>query len=424
MLVEFNVSNFLSFKERQTFSMTAVKAFKEHRELNCIDESAHTPPLLRSAVIYGPNAGGKSNLLKALDFMTTFVMDSAKESRAEEEISVKPFLFDAQTKNEPSEFEITIVQDNVRYQYGFAVSPTHISEEWLYAFPEGRAQQWFSRQYVPEDNAYQWEFGKKLQGQKKLWQESTRRNALFLSTAVQLNSDQLRPVYHWFARKLQVITAGTVFSPGYTAHLCEKSDEKRQKILEFLQSADLGIAGIKIKKQIFSADDFPFELPAQVSEKLKEQLDGKPFLKPMFLHEVLGQEAMAELGLEEESTGSQNLFAMIGPMLNILENDLVLFIDELNNNLHPTLARFFFRSFLDSKSEGPKAQLICTTHEATLLDADLFRRDQVWFVEKDRGQATKLYPLSDFSPRKKEALGKGYLQGRYGALPYLGEWSF
>ncbi len=424
MLIEFNATNVLSIKEKQTLSMTAANAFKEDRQIHCVEDLPHTPPLLRSAVIYGPNASGKTNLLRALRFMGMFVTHSAKESQQGEEIGVKSFLFDSKTRGQPSEFEVSIIHEKVRYQYGFAVTQERVTDEWLFAFPEGRAQHWFSRQYDRDAKEYRWEMGKKLQGPKKLWRESVRDNALFLSTAVHLNSDQLQPLFQWFQDKLRIVSSGVIFSPSFTAQLCEENEEIRKQILRFLQAADLGIADISIKKHPFSNSDLPEDIPAEVRKEIHDKLDGTIMLHPKFLHRVSGRERMAALDLEDESTGSQNLFAMVGPLLDVIENERILLIDELNNHLHPMLARFFIKTFQKARQKGPKAQLVCTTHDATLLDTGLFRRDQIWFVEKNQDQSTRLYPLSDFTPRKREALGRGYLQGRYGALPYLEEWSY
>ncbi len=202
MLIEMSVANFRSFSGEQTFSLVKGKG-DELLSTNTFEATAvNNIELLRSAAIYGPNASGKSNLLLALGTMKQVVLESAVNLQRGDKLPVMPFRLSAETRQQPSEFEVTFVVGSVRYQYGFAASTERIHEEWLLAYPKGRAQRWFGRAWNVDDQRYDWELGSNLTGEKQLWQKSTRANALFLSTAVQLNSEQLQPIFDWFKNTL------------------------------------------------------------------------------------------------------------------------------------------------------------------------------------------------------------------------------
>jgi AAA15 family ATPase/GTPase len=240
MLIEFSVTNYRSFLTPQSLTLTANTATELQEENSFISPVSNLPSLLRSAVIYGPNAAGKSNLIQAIAFMKKLILSSAKESQEGEKIDATPFLFNRQSSRDPSEFEVVFIQNDIRYQYGFAVNPERVTGEWLFAYPESRAQRWFERNYDLETQKDIWYFGPKFTGSRKVWQDATRGNALFLSTAIQLNNEQLKPVFNWFDHKLRVIGQGENISPGFSAGECEK-EEKKEKILKFMNAADLSI---------------------------------------------------------------------------------------------------------------------------------------------------------------------------------------
>ena len=422
MLIEFSVTNFKSIQTTQTLSLVASPA-TELQEQNCFTTSEKGMPwLLRSIAIYGPNASGKSNFLEAMDFMESFVTESSKDGQEGEQIEVNPFLFNTVNRDEPSVFEVLFLQEEVRYQYGFAVNHTRVTHEWLIAYPEGRPQRWFEREYDAASNKESWYFGSKFKGHKAIFQETTRANALFLSTAVQLNNEQLKPIYNWFHQKLRTIGVGGL-APTYSASMC-KTEAGRRKILELLNAADLSISDLKVEMKKFDLNDLPSDMPEPFREVIHKELDGKEMPEVKFLHRVEGSEELVALDSDDESVGTRKLFALAGPWLNVLENGYVLFADELNNSMHPLMVRFLISLINNPQINRKNAQLIFSTHDTSVLDNDLFRRDQIWFTEKDNNNATKLYPLSDFTPRKGEALEKGYQNGRYGALPYIGELRF
>jgi len=422
MLIEFSVTNFRSIQTTQTFSLVASLS-SELIEQNSFATSVQgVPRLLRSAAIYGPNASGKSNLIEAIEFMESFVAGSSKDGQEGEPIGVKPFLFNAVSQAKPSEFEVLFLQDGVRYQYGFAVNHTRVTHEWLFAYPEGRPQRWFEREFDADVNFENWYFSSKFKGHKTMLQKTTRSNALFLSTAVQLNNEQLKPIYKWFQQKLRTIGVGGL-AMEISTNLCQ-TEKGRKRILELLNAADISIKDIKIKMKRFESTDLPSEMPEPLKILISNDLVGKEFPEIKFLHPVVGSKKLVTLDINEESHGTRKLFAIAGPWLNVIDNGLVLIVDELNNSMHPLMVRFLIGLINNPQINKKNAQLIFSTHDTSILDNELFRRDQIWFTEKDDANSTKLYPLSDFTPRKGEALEKGYLRGRYGALPYIGDMKF
>ena len=423
MLIEFSVTNYRSFLTPQSLTLTANTATELQEENTFASPVSNLPRLLRSAVVYGPNAAGKSNLIQAIAFMKRLILSSAKESQEGERIDTTPFLFKQQSSRDPSEFEVVFIQDGIRYQYGFAVNPERVTGEWLFAYPGSRAQKWFERNYNPVAQTDVWYFGPKFTGSRKIWQEATRGNALFLSTAIQLNNEQLKPVFNWFDKKLVVLGETERIHPDFSIGECEDT-EKKEKILKFMNSADLSITDISLKKKEFSMEELPSKMPQSLKDEIARELKGKKLTQLLFMHPSSDSGEDVPLDLDDESAGTRRLFELAGPWLDVLDKGLVFFVDELDTSLHPLLVKFLLNLFHNLQANRHNAQLVFTTHDTTVLDQSLMRRDQVWFVEKNTENATRLYPLSDYKPRKGEALQKGYLYGRYGALPFPGELRF
>ncbi|MBP2166995.1 AAA15 family ATPase/GTPase [Erwinia toletana] len=415
MLIEFSVENYRSISERQTLSMVAQKSRDNNDNVMPLDDSGKVD-IVRSAAIYGPNAAGKSNLVRAITTMADIIVHSATMTNTPDKIPVTPFMLDSKFTNSPSEFEIIFSFEGVRYQYGFSTTDEKILAEWLFAFPKGRLQRWFTRMWDNEKNEYEWELGNSLVGEKQTWVKATRSNALFLSTAVQLNSKQLSPVYNWFYYKLKY-TELAGWNDDYTSRQCFKDGS--EEILRFLKAADVGIDDIQVKKEKFNPNSLPDDMPQEFKDLITKQWQGKDSYIVKTLHKGADGNLVA-FDLDEESEGTRKIFNFAGPLNHSLKEGNVIIIDELNDNLHPKLVEFIVNLFNNPLTNKNNAQLIFTTHETSILSQDVFRRDQVWFVEKDTDNTTKLFPLSDFSPRKgRENLETAYLEGRYGALPII-----
>lgn len=391
MILEFSVQNYRSIHQRQTLSLVASKdktSLETHATATGVSA---VPYVLRSASLYGANGSGKSNLLRALSFFQRFV--STNFSRAPDDPTLLvPFRFQSKEDQEvPAEFEVTILLDGVRYQYGFRLDGHRIHEEWLLAYKTQKGQTWFERKLDLKSGKYEVQFSDKLQGAKKVWQESTRPNALLLSTAVQLNSEMLHPIFDWIMNKMVFIAVynDAELWPQLTTSLLQDMSKRRQ-ILSFLQGCDIPVSDIHLHH-------------------------GN---NRVYFQHLMGDREMI-LDLADESLGTQRLFALTGPVLEILEQGLVLVIDELESSLHPLLVRRLLELFHDPKVNRKGAQLVFTTHNTLLLDQSLFRRDQIWLVEKDNSQATTLVPLTDFQIRKDLVLEKAYLEGRFGAIPFF-----
>ncbi|MCY4460574.1 MAG: ATP-binding protein [Albidovulum sp.] len=411
MLVEFSVENFRSIKQEACLSLVAGPA-KERSDTHLVaptlrKKGGSARPLLRSAAIYGANAAGKSNLLRALAVMRGIVLDSSRDAGP---IPVTPFLFDSTSRDQPTTFEIMFVAGGVRYQYGFSATSKVVTEEWLYAWPVGRVQQWIQR------SSDDWKFGDKLTGDKEVWRRATRPDALYLSTAVSLNSEQLKPVFDWFRHTLHVVVSGTwntLFS------LNRIREEGKSGIIEFLQTADLAIADLKVIEEEFRPEMLPDDMPSEVKEQVTKDLAGEPVAELWLSHDT-GRGKPVELNIHDESDGTQKIFALAGPWLDSLQKGHVVVVDELHVHLHPTLVKFLVERFHNPDVNTSGAQLIFSTHDTSILSQDVFRRDQIWFCERDKRQETKLFSLTDFTPRKGvENLERSYLAGRYGALPYI-----
>ena len=420
MLIEFRVTNFRSFRERQILSMVAGSG-AEHRETHTfearyIEKDAR---VLASAALYGPNAAGKTNLLKALQCMQAIVINSAA-SAPTTPVAYAPFKFDIMTHDSPTEFEIVFVEDGVRYEYGFSLDGNRIRREQLIEFRTRHPRNLFERVFDQQKNEYAWKFSVGFRGNRTVWRDATRPNALFLSTAVQLNNTQLLPVFAWFQKRLVTIVGATHMNFTLTLRLLAEPDGPG-RLLPFIREADFGIADVQVASQPLTAQAI-----AAIQDPLPMVYQEAPNLPPKlakvtFSHTAKESQFPMDLDIAEESGGTQVLFRTGGAWLNVLKNGEVLLIDEIDTSLHPLLIRFLIDRFHSPITNRQSAQLVFTTHNTSILTKEMFRRDQIWFVEKSQDGASKLYPLSDFSPRKEEDFQRWYMRGRYGALPILEE---
>lgn len=423
MLIEFTVGNFRSFRERQTLSMVAapLKSREPDVDENNVIQVPDNPDLLSSAVIYGANASGKSNLIAALIFMKRFVMHSLKETKATGGILAEPFRLHTGTRQQPSHFEIVFIEGGKRYRYGFEVTKERVIAEWLYYVPSTREARLFERNSEAITVGNYFREGRDLE-------QHTRPNALFLSVVAQFNGPIAQRVVEWF-RRLGVISGvdDRGMLPFTLTQLVE--GEHGQAIRQLLCRFDLGISDVQAEKAaVTPKSSFPDEMPEEIRQAFLTLMNFSE-VEEFTVHTVHTQydEAGNPVGQElfdldeHESEGTQKLFALSGPLLDTLQDGDVLVVDELDARLHPLMTREIIALF-NRKSTNPHgAQLIFNTQDTNLLDNALFRRDQIWFVEKDQQGASHLYSLAEFKVRNDKDYKRGYIQGRYGAIPFLSQ---
>lgn len=417
MLIEFRVSNHRSIRAEQVLSMevgrTTDKADPRAREV-----AGASTPLLPVTAIYGANASGKSNVLDALGFMVDAVAVSHRLWAPDGGVPRDPFAWGGE-RDAPSVFECHLVDEGVRFEYGFAANDEAFVEEWLYAWPNGRKQTWFER------DLQVFKFGEHFHGESRLIEQTTRPNSLFLSAAAQNRDAQLSKLFAWF-RNVRI--AGLPEFRGLSSvdrslqHLLLRErptsqlslfdgpeparDERLQAVIDLLRAADIGIVDMKVEVPLggeFRAGDRAAARNAEI------------FLR----HRSKTGEAW--LPLREESAGTKMLLRLAESLLSTLRTGGVFVVDGLEASLHPLLRLHLVQMFNDRDKNPRNAQLVFTTHDTNLLGTSqgpaALQRDQVWLTEKDDDGATQLYPLTDYKPRKAENLETGYLQGRYGAIP-------
>lgn len=417
MLIEFSVSNFRSIYHRQSISMVPGSSRDARNRFSHSSLSKDFPYVLRASGILGPNGSGKSALVRAMDFMRDFVVDSAREGQEGDQIAISPFLFTQTENTEPSEFEAVFVTGDVRYQYGFTVTSDRVRDEWLYAVPAtGRMQRWFERTYDPETAETDWYINQSIRGEKEVWRKSTRDNALFLSSAIQLKSDHFRPIFDWFQKNFRIVLSNQRLGSAFSASLCKTPEQKRE-VLSVLDSVDAGISDIEIKEEEFTEDLIPDDVPDSIRTDIIKNMKGRKFHDIQTIREIPGRGAVA-LDLDEESDGTKVLFSLAGPWLDVLKNGYTLVVDELSNSLHP-LAFQHLVNMVNGPNNKTGAQLIFTTHDTTILAGKQLHPDQINLIEKNSAFETEITPLSDFEVRSDEAIQKGYLGGRYGGLPLI-----
>lgn len=408
MLVRFRVENFRSIKDEQEFSLVA-SALSEHPE-TLVRAGAYDFDLLRSAAVYGANASGKSTLFDALAFMQSAVTDSQALWKPDGGIPRTPFALDPTLATEPSMFAVDLLLDGIRYEYGFVADSECIREEWLYAYPRGRRQEWFTRDAGRNG---EFVFSRLLAGENRTISSLTRQNSLFLSAAAQNNHEMLSPVHNWFSQRLLVSENRRRGALAVrVSERCRDSDY-RARVYSLLKAADLGITGLELVEDDPAGSTF-----SRAAEKLFAIFSTGDAVDVRLLHRA-GAGADVAFPFSEESAGTRTLFALAGAVVETLSSGGLLVVDELDRSLHPHLAINIVRMFNDPETNPGNAQLVFNTHDTNLLDTDVLRRDQIWFTEKGDDGATRLFPLTDFRARKYENLERGYLQGRYGAVPSI-----
>lgn len=412
MLIKFKVGNYLSFKEDIEFSLTA-SAIKEYGDSNVFEpEFVHTR-LLKSAVIYGANSAGKSNLIKAFEFVKNFVLNSAKELQVNDKIGIENFKLNTLTAKRPSNFEIEFIQDSKVYLYGFALDKDRIWREHLTEVRRTKNAMLFQRLYNEIMVADYFPEGKDLE-------KKTRPNALFLSVIAQFNGPTASRILKWFQQLIFLSDTNIKAAFGHSVNILS-DDRRRTQLLKILKVANLGFEDIIVRKLKITEEQL-----VNVPDEVKKLILSTTYNNPdhlLTVHKKYDQNnkymGPEEFNFsEEESLGTQKYFSLSGYILDALTQGGILFIDELDARLHPLLSTLIVQFFNSIKDNPSQAQLIFSTHNTNLLSDKILRRDQVYFIEKDEYGASRLKSLLEKGARNDASFEKDYLNGEYNAVPF------
>lgn len=404
MLLEFSCANHKSIGEEVVFSALAGKDSAHlDKTLDCGSYN-----VLKSAVIYGANGSGKSNFISALAFVKNIVTYSINHQPGQGILQTPHKLLGTSTN---STYKIQFIKDDVRYAYGFSISNFLVSEEYLYYFPNNRQVKIFER------SSDGFETGSKFRGRLNNCKDILKPNRLLLSCAANFSAvEEIEAAYRFFADDLVVYNAANESNwMEYSLHQIHDNPQIKAAVLAFMRDLGLGIKDIKISIDRRSAKEV--EIPPFLSDEFKNKLlqGTVDAITATVFYDGFSTDLMSE-----ESTGIQKLFAFLCPLLDIMINGKVLICDELETNLHEALVLGLIKLFINVQTEE-FAQIFFSTHDTSLLTLDLFRRDQIWFTElSTTDRSTKLYSLAEIkNVRKDESVGKGYIAGKYGAIPML-----
>ena len=417
MLLQFSVSNFKSIKDEVFFTAFANNR-NEHKDNLII---ANKDKILPTLAFYGANAAGKSNILHALSAAINFVRYS-NIYQINTKLPFLPFAFDEKFKNGKTKMDFMFIHNEKKYAYGFVADINKVYEEYLYEYKTSKPSMIFERKDV---NKYSFP---KVHNSLNEYVDKNTDNKLFLSTATTWNSEATKNAYLWFAEGIDVcenIAFGNSFQnyQGFLMYLDKYNDNPEIKnfMKSLLKEADVNISDYEFNSEVVATN-------AQVLNQ-NGQLENIGKIKRFYvntIHKIKNNKTNKLenhlLDFKFESNGTKLLF-FYGPLImDALTKGRTIIIDEIHNSLHTSLAQYLINMFNNKNINQNGAQLIFTTHDTNLLDLDIFRRDQIYFVEKDTETgASDVYSLADFSPRKSENIRKGYLQGRYGAMPFVGD---
>lgn len=409
MLLQFNVTNALSFKKEAILDLTAASD-KSHED-NLI--TYRKERVLPTVAIYGANAAGKSNLFKALTSAIRFVRNS-QNMQIDSKISVTPFLMDDEGKNGKTRFDFIYVYDGIKYEYGFVADTDRVYEEYLYAYKSSKPSLIFERTEITK-----YRYTTTLRKTLRQYESKNTENKLFLSTATIWNCKETESAFRWFSEMIDTYSSDEM--RHYIGGIIEadKDGTFRETAVRLLKSADFNISDYKLSVKE-GHSNIPLPPGISFDDEVLEHL--KSYEIQVF-HDIEhnGEVRKTPLPFNAESDGTQLYFSYIPAVIRALKKGRTIVIDEIDNGLHPMIVRQLVELFNDPDTNPNGAQLIFNTHDIDLLDLELLRRDQIYFVEKNNKTGeSDLYALSDFSPRKNEKIQKGYMLGRYGAIPNLG----
>ena len=418
MLIQFSVKNFMSFKEKVIFSMEAGKE-NEHKE-NVVD--ILNEKILKTTALYGANASGKTNFVNAFTAAILMIRKSNTRQLGEKLGEMIPFAFDEQTKNKPCEFEFTFIANGSKYIYGFSADRDKVYEEYLYQYLTAKPTRIFERTNVNE-----YKFLQSDESKLNTLKTQNTENKLFLSTATTWNYEKTQNPFLWFAKQIDTYSGGLNLNEySIDAHSKDENENLKKFTLKLLKQADIEIKDYNV--EVKETETEPNVMLVFNGENLSPVSQKRTDVRIKTFHEIRdekGKMKKYELNYLNESLGTQVLFSFAPILKDVFENGKTIVVDELERSLHHSLVEMIIKFFNDPEINKGNAQLIFNTHDTNLLSLNLFRRDQIWFAEKNSEKGTTdLYPLDDFSVRKAENIQKGYLNGRYGAIPFVatGNW--
>lgn len=422
MLIEFSVTNFRSFRERQTLSMVAAPRLRK-RENVFKPESAGEkfPDLLKVAVIYGPNASGKSNLLKALGIVKKITL--REPSTRDIPLPISPFRFDAALADQPSVFELNFIHAGMRYQFTLSATSERIVGEKLLAYPKGHESLLYERLHSVQGDSYQ--FGALLKDSLSVellnaWQKLTPPKLLFIAQAMANSSEVSTPLkipFEWLSKSSFSLLNGLDDMADVVQRIAEKDEICAKEVASFLRDVDVPIS--KIKVETLDTPHVSSNALSKILEKENHSINTLPTvgMRTVLTHKTaLGD---AELNYEDESEGTKNLIGFWLPWITKDPSygaDRLLIVDELDSSLHPKIVAALIEKHINA---SVLSQLIFTTHDTHLMDTKLLRRDQFWITERDMNGATQLRSIHDFEGRESEDIEKRYYEGRYRGLPFV-----
>ena len=419
MLLRFQVTNHASLRDEQELSLVASDHHPERAERELVSGDFSAVPV---AAIYGTNASGKSNVIDAICWMRQAVLSSFRRWDPTGGVPRRPFALRRDVASSPTSFSVDFALDGVRHEFGFSVDDDRVTEEWLYYYPERKANRLYERK---ADSSVV--FGRSLMGRKKIISELLRPNSLYLSVAAAQGHPQLSEVYRWFQSGLRLATDGNFRARlDHTVQLLlgDREQGDAAPVMRLLRFADLGVSGLEVEEP----DEAVMDEYQRLTRAMRDALGERVRVEAPGLHSVRVEHRTSEgvfpLDLGEESSGTRTWIGLMGPVLATLTQGSVLCVDELDARLHPYLVDALVGLFQSPDMNRMGAQLIFTTHEAALLGRNVrteLYRDQVWFTEKDADAlTTRLFPMTEFHVRDSlENLEKRYLAGRYGAIPHL-----
>ena len=418
MIVEFTVGNFLSFNQKRTLSFEA-RGISELKN-NVITNNYHK--LLRSAVIYGANSSGKSNLIKALGRMKESVRSSVKLNDSDQ-LDFSPFLLSTE-EEKPTFFEVVFLDENKKYRYGFEYNQNEIVNEWLFEGSNSKTHKPLfirTRDGIGVTDKFDEGKGKEI---------STNNNRLFVSLVAQLGGSISKKILEWFDNYNVISGVDHKDYKGYTTRMLHKKLNGCDESLNLFKTLKLGFKELMTTESEFNPLDIPDAMPKNLKSKIIKELTGTKQVTLKATHNKFDKkgnivDAVSWDRDENESDGTNKIIDLSGPIFDTLSRGNLLIIDELDAKLHPLISTHIVNLFNNPNTNTQNAQLLFSTHDTNLLSTDLFRRDQIWFTEKDEFEQTDLYSLYDFNlpdgtkVRNDGNYEKNYIRGRYGAIPFI-----